>query len=44
MATSDPTTTGGKGKAGDKIEALESAGVRVSKSPAAMGETLKEIV
>ena len=32
---------GGKGKASDKMAALEAAGVRVAPSPAEMGETLK---
>ena len=31
---------GGKGGAGDKIEALKSAGIRVSESPAALGSTM----
>jgi len=35
--------SGGKGGAGDKIAALESAGVRVVKSPATMGQTMYEI-
>ncbi|SDG11326.1 MULTISPECIES: succinate--CoA ligase subunit alpha [Thalassobaculum] len=31
---------GGKGGAGDKIEAMKSAGIKVSDSPAALGETM----
>ena len=34
--------SGGKGRAGDKIEALESAGIKVTRSPAAIGETMAE--
>jgi succinyl-CoA synthetase alpha subunit len=33
--------SGGSGKAEDKIAALEGAGIRVAKSPADMGTTLK---
>ena len=33
---------GGKGSAGDKIEALKSAGIAVADSPASLGTTLKE--
>jgi succinyl-CoA synthetase alpha subunit len=36
--------SGGKGTAADKIEALKSAGVRVSESPAAIGTTMLEAV
>ncbi len=36
--------SGGKGKASDKIEAMQSAGVKVSPSPAALGTTLKELL
>src|SRR6202050_3631139 len=36
--------SGGKGGAEDKIEAMESAGIRVSPSPAALGETLVEVL
>ncbi|HWF78262.1 MAG TPA: succinate--CoA ligase subunit alpha [Caulobacteraceae bacterium] len=36
--------SGGKGGAEDKIEAMESAGIRVSPSPAALGTTLLEVL
>ncbi len=36
--------SGGKGGAEDKIEAMESAGIRVSPSPAALGETLLKVL
>jgi succinyl-CoA synthetase alpha subunit len=36
--------SGGKGGAEDKIAAMESAGIRVSSSPAALGETLVEVL
>ncbi|HEY6766549.1 MAG TPA: succinate--CoA ligase subunit alpha, partial [Candidatus Sulfotelmatobacter sp.] len=32
--------SGGQGTAGEKMKVLEAAGIRVAKSPAAMGETL----
>lgn len=35
--------SGGKGTAADKFKALEKAGVAISKSPATMGDVLKEI-
>ena len=35
---------GGKGDAGSKIEAMKSAGIRVSPNPAALGTTLKELL
>jgi succinyl-CoA synthetase alpha subunit len=35
---------GGKGSAGDKIEAMKSAGITVSPSPAALGSTLVEVM
>ena len=36
--------SGGKGGAGDKIEAMKSAGMLVADSPAALGETMAEII
>ncbi len=36
--------SGGRGGADDKIAAMESAGMRVSPSPAALGETLLEVL
>jgi len=34
--------SGGKGTAGDKIEAMKRAGIRVAASPAALGQTMRE--
>ena len=36
--------SGGKGTAAEKMKALEAAGIRVAKSPAAIGETLAAAV
>jgi succinyl-CoA synthetase alpha subunit len=36
--------SGGKGGAGDKIEAMRSAGIRVTESPAALGSTMVEVL
>ena len=36
--------SGGKGGAGDKMEAMRSAGIRVSPSPAALGQTLASLL
>jgi len=36
--------SGGKGTAAEKMKALEAAGIRVAKSPAAIGETLAEVL
>jgi succinyl-CoA synthetase alpha subunit len=36
--------SGGKGKASDKIAALEAAGVTVTASPAQMGATMKRVM
>lgn len=44
MGHAGAIVSGGKGGAEDKIEAMKSAGIAVSDSPAAMGETLKELL
>src|SRR5437764_10174711 len=36
--------SGGKGTAGDKMEALKSAGVTICESPAAIGATMKQVL
>ncbi len=36
--------SGGKGKAGDKLEAMRSAGIAIAASPAALGTTLLELL
>ena len=36
--------SGGKGKAGDKIEAMRSAGITVADSPAALGSTMRKVL
>ncbi len=36
--------SGGKGGAGDKIEAMKSAGITVAESPAALGSTMAEVM
>ncbi|MBW3558205.1 MAG: succinate--CoA ligase subunit alpha, partial [Proteobacteria bacterium] len=36
--------SGGKGGAGDKTAAMEAAGIRVSPSPAALGQTLVDVL
>jgi len=35
---------GGKGKAEDKVEAMQSAGIAVAESPAALGTTLANVL
>jgi len=35
---------GGKGGAGDKMEALRRAGVTITESPAAIGTTMKQVL
>jgi succinyl-CoA synthetase alpha subunit len=36
--------TGGKGSAEDKLEALQSAGVKISASPAEIGRTMRDLL
>ena len=36
--------SGGKGKAGDKLEAMRSAGIAIAASPAALGTTLNDVL
>jgi succinyl-CoA synthetase alpha subunit len=35
---------GGKGTAADKMEALREAGIRVVETPAAIGETVRQVM
>jgi succinyl-CoA synthetase alpha subunit len=36
--------SGGKGTASEKIKAMEAAGIKVAKSPAAIAETLLSVI
>jgi succinyl-CoA synthetase alpha subunit len=42
MGHAGAVISGGKGGAGDKIEAMQRAGIRMSQSPARIGATLVE--
>ncbi len=44
MGHAGATISGGKGSAGDKIEAMRSAGISVADSPASLGSTMSKVL
>ena len=44
MGHAGAIVSGGKGGAADKIDAMKSAGIHISNSPAGLGSTLLEVL